>query len=113
MERIHFFRKPSGLIMVRVNHKDLPSGRFTYSTSQKVTADNWKDNTVKRDQPTRWVAYYPRVRAYFQAIRETIDRHLVGRINPKKLIEELQALAKIAPRREGFFDVWKTIIETT
>ena len=115
MERVHFIRKDTDLILLRVNHKGFPKGRFNYSTGQKVTSQNWKDGALKRDQPTRFVNTFPKLRSYLEAIRAVCEKHCAGEVAESKLRAELQALAQgTATRRpEGLYNTWKHIIETT
>lgn len=115
MERVHFIRKDTDLVLVRVNHKAFPSGRFNYSTGQKVSTQNWQDGGLKRDQPTQWVKTYPKLRAYLEAIRATCEKHCAGDISEARLRSELQALAQGTARRTsgGLYETWKHVIETT
>ncbi len=126
MERIHFLRKPTGLIIVRVNHKDFPSGRFHYSTGQNVTEANWvvtvKDKdvkgttagSVKRDQDVKGISTYKSLRSYLEAIRAVCEAHLGGYINALKLKAEIEELSKRQPKpKEKFYEQWEEIIKTT
>lgn len=114
MERIHFVRNASGLVLVRVNHKGFKNGRFTFSTEQKVTSQNWDQGALKRDQPTRFIPTFHKLRSYLEAIRTACEKHLVGEVNGEKLKRELLALRSAAPvRLEGFYSTWAHIIETT
>lgn len=114
MERVHFIRKDTGLILLRVNHRDFKGGRFNYSTGQKVSAQNWQDGALKRDQPTQWVKPYPKLRHYLEALRAACERHCAGEVSEPKLREELAAVAQGGPRRRGgLYETWAHIIETT
>lgn len=113
MERVHFLRKPTGLIIVRVNHKHFPSGRFHFSTGQNITDTNWNDGSIKRDQPVKGITTFQSVRKYFDAIRNVCDTHLNGHIQESRLRNELLELSKRQPKQDGFFDQYEKIIETT
>src|SRR5687768_16549247 len=100
MERVHFLRKPTGLIITRVNHKDFKDkkgakvGRFNWSTGQIVTAANWIKGNIKRDQPTTGISTYPTIRRYLEAIRTVCVNHLSCNVDANRLRHELVKLTK-------------------
>lgn len=114
MERVHFHRKESGLIIVRVNHKQFKGGRFNWSTSQTVSEQNWENGTIKRDKPTQCITTYPTMRRYFDAIKTVCINHLSGHINADRLKTDLSKLTRThLPEPDGFFETYEKIINTT
>jgi site-specific recombinase XerD len=114
MERVHFHREKSGLLTLRLNHKFFKGGRFSYSIGETVTDKNWENGSFKRDQPTQMVTTFKSLRYYIEGLRAACQKHMEGSINSDKLRKELDAIRKIAPKKQdSFFETWEEITKTT